>query len=465
MKKYRCVVCGYIYDPEVGDPDSGIAPGTPFEQIPDDWTCPICGVSKQDFEPLDEEPKLETKKTKAEIEHEEKDLDYNELAERVYAVGVPHWDRRLFDELIPLPQGTSYNAYLIEGSEKNALIDSVDPEVVDQLFDNLYRLGIERIDYIIANHAEQDHSGAIPMLLEEFPEAKIVTNAKAKKMLIDLLLLEDDNFIVINDGDTLSLGDKTLKFILTPWVHWPETMSTYLIEDKILFSCDFFGSHRATSTLFVEDEYKVIEEAKRYYAEIMMPFRKHIKKNIEKLENLDIKYIAPSHGPVYPNPELIINAYKDWISDRVENKILIPYVSMHESTKIIVDALTSELMARGLKVIPFNLTKTDLGQYAIELVDAATVIFASPMVLGGAHPQVVYAAYLTNALRPKTRFIGIIGSYGWGGKMVDQIKGLLVNMRVEFLEPLLIKGLPKEQDYEKINELAIKIAELHKTLE
>jgi flavorubredoxin len=242
-------------------------------------------------------------------------------------------------------------------------------------------------------------------------------------------------------------------------------MSTYLVEDKILFSCDFFGSHRATSSLFVEDEYKVVEDAKRYYAEIMMPFRKHIKKNIDKIEQYEIRFIAPSHGPVYPRPELIIDAYKDWISDRVENKILIPYVSMHESTKQIVEFLTAELRARGLKVIPFNLTKTDLGQYAIELVDAATVIFGSPMVLGGAHPQVVYAAYLTNALQPKTRFVGIVGSYGWGGKMVDQIKGLLVNMRIEFIDPVLIKGLPKEEDLEKLIDLADKIAQLHKTLE
>ncbi len=465
MKKYRCVVCGYIYDPEIGDPDSGIAPGTPFEQIPDDWSCPVCGVSKEDFEPLDEEPKLEDKKTEIQKEREAEDLDFNEIAERVYSVGVEHWDRRIFDELIPLPEGTSYNAYLIEGSEKVALIDTVDPEVADLLFDHLDRLGIEKIDYVISNHAEQDHSGAIPFILEEFPDAKVVTNSKAKKMLQDLLLIEDEYFIEIKDGDKLSLGDKTLQFILTPWVHWPETMSTYLIEDKILFSCDFFGSHRATSRIFVEDEYKVIEEAKRYYAEIMMPFRKHIKKNIEKVEKLDVKYIAPSHGPVYPKPEIIINAYKDWISDRVENKILIPYVSMHNSTAEIVHFLVDELRMRGLKVIPFNLTKTDLGQYAVELVDAATIIFGSPMVLGGAHPQVVYAAYLTNALRPKTRFVGIVGSMGWGGKMVDQIKGLLVNMRVDFIDPVLVKGMPKEDDIDKLIDLADKIAELHKTLE
>ena len=466
--KYRCVVCGWVYDPEIGDPDGGIAPGTAFEDIPDDWVCPVCGVSKEDFELLEDDViKIETKteqvkEGKQTIEKHK--LEYNEIVPGVFYVGAEHWDRRLFDELIPLPDGTSYNAYLIEGTEKIALIDAVDPEMIEVLFDKLERLGVDHIDYIIANHAEQDHSGAIPLILEEFEGAKVVTNKKCKSMLIDLLYLEDEQFIVIDDGDTLDLGGKTLKFIFTPWVHWPETMTTYLIEDKIMFSCDFFGSHRATNRLYVEDEYKVLEDAKRYYAEIMMPFRKHINKNIEKIEQYDIKYIAPSHGPIYPNPDLIIDAYKDWISDRVDNKVLIPYVSMHESTKVIVDFLYEELTARGIKAIPFNFTETDLGQFAIELVDAATVIFASPMVLGGAHPTVVYAAYLTNALRPKTKFVGIVGSYGWGGKMVEQIKGLLVNMRSEYFEPVLVKGLPKDDDYDKLIVLADEIAAKHATL-
>ena len=467
MKKYRCVVCGWIYDPEIGDPDSGIAPGTPFEQIPDDWTCPVCGVTKADFEPLEDEkikitPKHEKQNQNAQTIDE--DLDYHETVSGVYYVGAEHWDRRLFDELIPLPDGTSYNAYIVEGTEKVALIDTVDPEMIEVLFNKLDRHGVEHIDYIIANHAEQDHSGAIPYLLEEFEGAKVVTNPKCKNMLMDLLHIEEDNFIVINEGDKLDLGGKTLEFIYTPWVHWPETMTTYLVEDKVMFTCDFFGSHRATNRLFVEDEYKVIEDAKRYYAEIMMPFRKHIQKNIQKLEQYEIRYIAPSHGPVYPKPEIIINAYKDWISDRVENKVLIPYISMHESTKVIVEFLYDELTARDIKVVPFNLTKTDLGQYAIELVDAATVVFASPMVLGGAHPQVVYAAYLTNALRPKTRFVGIVGSYGWGGKLADQLKSLLGTMRAEILEPVLVKGLPKDEDLDRLVTLADTIAEKHQSL-
>jgi len=375
------------------------------------------------------------------------------IVDNVFYVGAIDWDRRIFDELIPLPDGTSYNSYVVKGSEKIALIDTVDPEKKRDFYNNLKDLNLDRIDYIIANHAEQDHSGLIPFVLELYPNAKVVTNPKCKGFLIDLLLIEEDKFIEIEDGEKLSLGDKTLEFIYTPWVHWPETMSTYLIEDKILFSCDFFGSHRATSNLFVKDEYKVVDDAKRYYAEIMMPFRALIKKNIQKVEDKEINFIAPSHGPIYDKPEIIINAYKEWISDNVEPKILIPYVSMHESTKIMVDYLVNGFIKEGIEVIPFNLTKTDIGEFAIELVDSSAMIFATPYVLAGAHPGVVYAAYLANALRPKTKFLSVVSSYGWGGKGVNQLKEMLSGIKAEFIEPVLVKGYPKEEDFKSLDRL------------
>ncbi len=386
------------------------------------------------------------------------------LVEGVFSVGVVDWDRRLFDELIPLPDGTSYNSYLVIGKEKTALVDTVDPEKSKELIDNLKRLKVEKLDYIIANHAEQDHSGTIPELLEIYPEAKVVTNPKCKGFLIDLLHISEDRFIEIENEGTLSLGGRTFEFIYTPWVHWPETMSTYLIEDKILFSCDFFGSHRATSSLFVQDEYKVIEDAKRYYAEIMMPFRNHIRKNIDKISLKEIKYIAPSHGPVYNNPDIIITAYKEWISEEVKNQILIPYVSMHGSTDAIVMKLVEIFTENGIEVMPFNLTKTDVGQLAMALVDAATLIIGTPTVLGGPHPSVVYAAYLVNALRPKLKMASIVGSLGWGGKTVDILTTIMKNLKVDFVEPLLIKGLPKKDDGEKIREFANIIIEKHKNM-
>ena len=386
------------------------------------------------------------------------------ITDSVYYVGSRHWDRRLFDELIPLPDGTTYNSYVVIGSEKTALVDSVDPSKVHELLGNLEETGLDRIDYIISNHAEQDHSGAIPTLLEKFPMAKVVTNQKCKGFLKDLLMIEDGKFLIVDDRDTLSLGNKTLEFILAPWVHWPETMFTYLREDGILFSCDFLGSHLATSQLFASKEPKVYESAKRYYAEIMMPFRNMIKNHLKRLNEYDIRIVAPSHGPIHDDPEFIINAYKDWISDEVKNEVVIVYVSMHDSTKVAVEYLIKKLEEKNIIVKPFNLTVSDLGEIAMALVDAATVIVASPTVLTGLHPYAANVVFLLNALRPKTRFISLISSYGWGSKIVDQTKQLLTNLKVEFLEPVLIKGYPKDSDLKELDELVENLHEKHKNL-
>jgi flavorubredoxin len=380
----------------------------------------------------------------------------------VYWVGAIDWDRRLFDELIPLPDGTSYNSYLIKGSAKTALIDTVDPSMESVLLNRLKQAGVKNIDYVIANHAEQDHSGTIPPVLEKYPTAKVVTTPRGKDMLIGLLLIPEDKFITVSDGETLSLGDKTLEFIHAPWVHWPETMLTYLREDKVLFPCDLFGSHLATTDLYVTDEEQVYEAAKRYYAEIMMPFHTNIQNHLEKLKGYEIDIIAPSHGPAYDKPSFILEAYRSWVFDPPKNIVVLPYISMHGSTKEMVDYLVEALAERGVTVRQFNMTKTDIGKLAIALVDAATMVIGTPTIMVGPHPNIVYAAFLANALRPKLQFVSIIGSYGWGGKAVEQLQGMIPNLKVEVLQPVIIKGFPKEADFQALNNLADTIAEKHK---
>jgi len=387
-----------------------------------------------------------------------------ELTSNVYAVGAIDFDARLFDRLIPLPDGTSYNSYLIKGSEKTALLDTLDPSMTDTLFNNLVKAGVDRIDYVIAHHAEQDHSGSIPDVLLMYPDAQVVTSPKCKAMLMDLLSIEADKFITVEDGQTLSLGDKTLQFIYLPWVHWPETMGTYLQEDKILFPCDFFGAHLATSSLFVDDEATVYESAKRYYAEIMMPFRRQINSNIAKLEPLKIEIIAPSHGPVHNRPSFIVDAYRDWASDAVKNEVVLPYVSMHGSTAAMVSYFTDALIERGITVKQFELSTVDIGKLAMALVDAATIVIGSPTVLIGPHPCAAYAAFLANALRPKTKFASIIGSFGWGSKMVEQLTSMLPNLKAEILEPVITKGFPKDNDFIALDRLADEILGKHKEL-
>ena len=384
------------------------------------------------------------------------------LTADVHWVGAIDWDRRLFDELIPLPDGTSYNAYLVKGSVKTALIDTVDPTMASVLIYNLERLDVKNIDYIIANHAEQDHSGTLPQMLKLYPNAVVVATPKCKNLLMELLLIPENRIMTVEDGETLSLGNKSLEFIHAPWVHWPETMLTYLSEDKILFSCDLFGSHFATSDLYVTDEATVYEAAKRYYAEIMMPFKKVIQKNLEKIKDLQVDVIAPSHGPIYGKPGFVLEAYKDWVYAQPRNIVVLPYISMHGSTKKMVEYFVDALIGRGITVKQFNLAKTDIGKLAMALVDAATIVIGSPTVLVGPHPNVIYAVYLANALRPKLKFASIIGSYGWGGRMVEQITGMLSNLKVELLEPVVIKGFPKEEDFRALDKLADRILYIHK---
>ncbi|WP_244148866.1 FprA family A-type flavoprotein [Desulfonatronum thioautotrophicum] len=378
----------------------------------------------------------------------------------MFLLGAVDWSRRLFDSLIPLPDGTSYNSYLICGSEKTALLDSVDPSMADVLLPQITNRA--KIDYIVSHHAEQDHSGSIPMVLEKYPDAKVVCTTKARGMLMDLLHIPEESFHAVEDGSTLSLGTKTLEFIYTPWVHWPETMVTYLREDRMLFSCDFFGSHIASSNMFVVDKGRVHEAGKRYFAEIMMPFRDVIGKNLEKLKKYDIDMIAPSHGLIYDDPAWIMDAWRDWVFAPPKNLVVLPYVSMHESTARMVDHLTSKLVDNGVRVELYDLTVTDIGKLAMSLVDGATIVVGTPTVLAGPHPLAAYATFLANALRPRARYLSIIGSYGWGGKTVETLSAMIPNLKVEVIDPVLCKGLPTKEVFAAIDVMADTIAEKHR---
>ncbi|MBN2082552.1 FprA family A-type flavoprotein [bacterium] len=391
-------------------------------------------------------------------------MNARKIVDGVHWVGALDPDRQFFDALIPLPEGTSYNAYVVQGADKTALIDTVEPAFLDVLIGRLASLGITNVDYIISNHAEQDHSGSLPDMLQRFPAAKIVCTPRCKNFEIDLLHLPEDAFVTVEDGDTLDLGGRTLEFIHAPFVHWPETMLTWLREDRILFPCDLFGSHYASSVMLAGDGAPVLGPAKRYYAEIMMPFAKMIVKHLKRLADYDIAMIAPSHGPVWDQPAVIIDAYRDWTAAEPGNKVLVPFVSMHGSTRELVDHLVENLAARGIEVVPFNLLYTDLGHLAVELVDAATIVIAAPTVLGDAHPLAAYAALVAKALKPKAKYAAILGSQSWGGKMADQLAGLLAPLKLEVLGTHVVNGKPRSDDFAKVEEIAQAIAAKHAEL-
>jgi flavorubredoxin len=194
----------------------------------------------------------------------------------------------------------------------------------------------------------------------------------------------------------------------------------------------------------------------------MMPFRAVIPKHLERIKTLQIDIIATSHGPIYDRPEFIINAYKDWVLSEPKNIVILPYTSMHGSTRAMVKYFVDALTAKGIAVKQFDLARTDVGKLAMALVDAATIVIGTPQVLFGPHPNVAHAVFLTNVLHPKLKFASVIGSYGWGGKMLEQITAMLPNLRLEMIPPVVIKGYPKEEDYKALDSLAEAIFNKHK---
>lgn len=390
-----------------------------------------------------------------------------EICPNVHAVGTINWDLRYFDALMPTPRGSSYNAYLVQGSEKTALIDTSEAKDEAEFITNLMKLNVNSIEYIVCLHAEQDHSGLLPLLLDVFPMAKIVTNEVCRGLLTEMhkLMEPEERFIVVGDGDTLSLGDKTIRFYLAPWVHWPDTMFAEVVEDKVLFTTDFLGTHYASETLFQNDDLPdYLEAAKRYYAAIMMPYRASVQEYLQLVRKIDPKFIGPAHGPVLKMPAKILDLYADWSSDAPKNKVVVAYVSMHGSTKQMVDFLVDDLLQKGVPVNQYNLLDTDSGVLGSAIVDAATIIIATPTVLFGPHPVAVSSSYLVRALRPKAKYVGVIGSYGWGSNAVNYLTEMLSPLGAELLPSVYIKGLPSETDIEDLHKLADLIAEKHKNL-
>ncbi|MBX5321664.1 MAG: FprA family A-type flavoprotein [Candidatus Bathyarchaeota archaeon] len=372
------------------------------------------------------------------------------LAENVHWVGARDWNRRLFDALIPLPKGTSYNAYLIIGETGKVLIDTVNPGFEKELEEKIRTVtSPEELYYIVMNHAEPDHAGAIPYIMKISPKAKLVTTSRGAKMAQVFYHVPQERIKIIADNETISLGDKTLRFIEAPMLHWPETMFTYIEEDEILFPCDFFGAHLAGGVYSDEVE-DLLVHAQRYWGEIMMPFRAMAQKALEKIAGLNIKVIAPSHGPIHRKPELILNAYKRWAAGETRQKVVIAYVSMWNSTDSMVKQMAETLAAEGIELAFHNLAITDIGDLAKDLVDSKAIVLGAPTVLGGAHPLAVYAAYLFKALRPPTKFAVILSSYGWGGGAVKQVQELLSGFKIEVVGALEVNGPPTEENMKQI---------------
>ncbi|MEW5949073.1 MAG: FprA family A-type flavoprotein [Thermodesulfobacteriota bacterium] len=386
-----------------------------------------------------------------------------EISEGIYWVGIRDWNRRIFDALIPLPRGTTYNAYLVRGKEKTALIDTVNPGFEGELEEKIAQVtGEAPIDYIVMNHAEPDHAGAIPIMMELYKEVRLITTEKGAKMAQIYYKVPAERIKAVKDGDTIELGGKTLKFVEAPFLHWPETMFTYLAEDKILFSCDFFGAHTAFG-LYDNEVEDILPLAKRYFGEIMMPFRKMGQKALEKIQDLEIKVIAPSHGPIYKDPEKILEVYRKWTAGETREKAIMVYVSMWKSTEAMIKTMVETLLAEGIEVSLYNVVNSDIGDIAGDLVDARAIVLGTPTVLGGMHPVAAHAANLVKALRPPLKYGVVLSSYGWGGGARRQALEVLGPTKIEIIDTLEVNGSPSDEDHKKIVEigrqLSLKIKE------
>lgn len=383
----------------------------------------------------------------------------------VLEVGASHPERKMFDAFMPIPMGTTYNSYLIIGEKENCLIDPVDPDKLNVLLENLELAGVEKLDNVICLHTEQDHSGTLPNLLKRWPDVKVYTSKKVAELIPTHLHVPADRLIVMNDGDTLELGGKTLRFRSIPFAHWPDNTTVYLIEDDILFSSDLFGSHYASPEIFSTDSNDQRTAARQYYAEIMMPFRKQVAKHVAWVRELNPRHIAPAHGPIWYDTSKILEMYESWVSDEVKKKVVIGYVSMHGSVEQLVEKYAIRLAQHGISVVCRNISAepdsmtVEVGHLAADMVDAAALIIATPTVVVGPHPAALYLAAVASVLKPKVRYFQFIGSYGWASQAPKIVESSISTLKAEVLPAINVKGMGNDSEIEMLLAAADVMAE------
>jgi len=384
-----------------------------------------------------------------------------EMVPGIFWVGATDWHRRVFDRFFSLPYGTSYNAYLVRGDQKTALIDTVSREFQDLLLEKLARvMDPADIDYLVMNHAEPDHGGAIPKVLAAAPGARLVTTKRGVEMAATFYGVPAERCQIVAQGDTIDLGGRSLRFLDTPWLHWPETMSTFCPEDGVLFPCDFLGAHLASDRLFAEEVGGLsIPEAKRYYASIMMPFAGKALQALDKFAELDIRMLAPSHGPVHRDALSLMKAQRKWAGGPLERKAVLLYATMYGSTETLKQTIAGALSERGVEVVEHNLAVADLSHIVSDLVDASALVVGSPTFIGGAHPLVHTAIETVRILRPPGKLAALFGSSGWSGGASAHLKARLESVGYQVLDPVEVKGPPRPDDLEAARALGNQVAD------
>lgn len=383
------------------------------------------------------------------------------IAKDIYDVGVNDWNIRDFHGYTT-DMGTSYNAFLIL-DKKTVLIDTVKAEFADQLIDNISKIiDPKKIDYVVSNHTEMDHSGSLPRVMHKVGEEKPLFCSKMGQKNLSRHFRQKWNYRPVENGEELNIGSRTITFLETRMLHWPDSMFSYLKEDKILFSSDAFGQHYAGQEKFddaIGDT--IMPHAKKYFANILLLYSPLILKLIEQVTNLKLEFnmICPDHGILWrKDPGKIINAYIRWSRQEAKNKAVVIYDTMWHSTEKMAEAIVAGLSEQGIEARPMHLRKWNRSDIMTEVLDAKAIIVGSPTLNNGLFPTVSDFLTYMKGLKPKNKIGTAFGSYGWSGESVNLIKNELESMNIEIIDPgLKVQYIPDNQSIEACIELGKKI--------
>jgi anaerobic nitric oxide reductase flavorubredoxin len=393
-----------------------------------------------------------------------------QLSSNVNWVGVNDTETTLFEGLWRIPEGVSYNSYLILGSEKTALIDSVHEKYSLEHFDKINKLtDISKIDYIVINHMEPDHTSSIPNLLKKATNAKVIFTPIAQMLFKKFYGVDPASVIVKAESAEISLGNKTLRFIQTPWLHWPETMSTYLVEDKILFCCDVFGSFKKLPEgSILESDIDMVKQnicicSQKYFASVFNGQREWVLKAIQKFDQIkpEIEVLAPSHGPVYTtNAKQTIGKWASWSKNTYTKTVVVAYDTMYGMTEKCLNSIVEGVAEAGGTVLSFNLSKETAADALTALVEAPALIVGSPTYEHEIFPKIVDFLNLLKTKKFSNRCASVFGSFGWSGEATRKLTLELNGLGFELVgQPLSVFGNPTKEDLEKARELGKAVAE------
>jgi len=383
----------------------------------------------------------------------------SEISEGVILVRVLNTKSRKFENYWPIPSGTSYNFYVVKGSEGIALIDGIDIRFSDEFFEALESVvNPEDIDYVITQHTEPDHSGTLAEVMNRAPKAILLGTKQALMIGEALADFPLDRAKEVKDGDEVGLGNKTLRFIVAPMIHWPDTMLTYLVEDSILFTCDLFGSHGASERIFYDEDPDTFEFVD-YYASILMAYYNMAAKAVAKVKELSPRIIAPSHGALHRSLDEILSMYERWTSWKPSKKALVVVGSQYENTARVAEAAAEGLREAGLETVILDSSDADPDDLLAHTLEASAILVATSTHNGRPFFGITVYMELLKEYRPRNKVAAVLGSFGWGGGGTKAVRQSLESLGIPVLEELAFKGKPKETDLERARELGKRLGE------